>query len=386
MRAIRAIAMMLTLSLAADAQALCEVNYADGLDSYVECVSYRQLSADDDHPGAWEYVYDLYGGSYAMTLDISIRGFDASESLNLTEGIRWAGPISPTDQYLWQRWDAHSIVSYAAWGDIQWKDYSPSTWEDTGGGVYDWVNTAAQGAGYEYYNDWHTGDEYHVTEYSGEPMIAEGAVLDDGLDSEGIYFNSYSPVDDWTGLHATFRVVHADPPGEITFTTYRNNGYGSPDEVYGAITGPGGPLPPGDVNGDRQVDDGDIDILCDNLGDADYDLDGDGDADADDLVFLVENLVELQDGSGRVGTAMGDFNLDGLINATDTAIMKASFGISPKGWADGNANCDDIVNATDLAILGANYGFVAPAATGVPEPTTLALLALSGVAALHRRK
>ncbi|MHC4986567.1 MAG: hypothetical protein ACYTFO_10480, partial [Planctomycetota bacterium] len=95
----------------------------------------------------------------------------------------------------------------------------------------------------------------------------------------------------------------------------------------------------GDFNDDGLVDANDVDILCDNLGDAAYDLDGDSDADEDDMIYLIETLVELTDGSGRVGTQRGDFNLDGLINATDLAIIKSGFGLSGMGYADGNANC-----------------------------------------------
>ncbi len=143
---------------------------------------------------------------------------------------------------------------------------------------------------------------------------------------------------------------------------------------------------PGDFNDDGFVDDGDIDVLCDNLGDDDFDLDGDADADEDDLIYLIENLVELADGSGRVGTKQGDFNLDGVVNATDLAIMKTHFGQSSMGWADGNANCDDVIDATDLANLKVNFGFIAPSGGSVPEPITLALLGIGGAFLLRRRK
>ncbi|MHC4986064.1 MAG: PEP-CTERM sorting domain-containing protein [Planctomycetota bacterium] len=141
---------------------------------------------------------------------------------------------------------------------------------------------------------------------------------------------------------------------------------------------------PGDFDTDGDVDTDDIDLLCDNLGDAAFDLDGDGDADEDDLIYLVENLVELTDGSGRTGTQVGDFNLDGLINATDLALMNPNFGSSAMNYGDGNANCDDLINATDLAILAANFGYIAPAGA-VPEPITMSLLAVGGLALLRRR-
>ena len=144
----------------------------------------------------------------------------------------------------------------------------------------------------------------------------------------------------------------------------------------------------GDVDNDGDVDADDIDLLCANMGGdvATYDLDGDMDVDEDDLIYMVEHLVELQDGSGRLGTKRGDINLNGLANATDLAIMKPNFGQWPKNWVDGNANCDDIVNATDLAILAANFGFAAPTGSAVPEPITMVLLALGGVGVRRRKK
>ena len=65
--------------------------------------------------------------------------------------------------------------------------------------------------------------------------------------------------------------------------------------------------------------------------------------------------------------------------------MNANFGTSSGlGYADGNANCDDLINATDLAILAANFGYIAPAGA-VPEPITMSLLSIGGLALLRRR-
>jgi hypothetical protein len=142
-----------------------------------------------------------------------------------------------------------------------------------------------------------------------------------------------------------------------------------------------GPDP--DFNGDGTTDADDIDMLCANFGDGAYDLDGDGDCDQDDLVFLVETLVEWDNGvASGVGTFLGDSNLDGEVNGTDLSIMSAGFGSAP-GFAGGDANGDGLVDGTDLSILSSTFGNITTAA--VPEPLTIGLLGLGGMSMLRRR-
>jgi hypothetical protein len=150
----------------------------------------------------------------------------------------------------------------------------------------------------------------------------------------------------------------------------------------------------GDFDGDGHVNAADIDILADaiaaGLTDSRYDINGDSAVDAQDLISHIATLVERTDGG--IGAYRGDFNLDGFVDATDLAVLKANFGSADGlGFASGNCNTDDLIDATDLAILKATFGFSGTPGDGanppaIPEPTTLSLLALGAVAILRRRR
>ena len=148
-------------------------------------------------------------------------------------------------------------------------------------------------------------------------------------------------------------------------------------------------LVPGDLDGDGDADADDVDLIVANIGGdpGTYDMDGDVDVDGDDMIYFVEiYLAYDSDGDGDpdgAGTFLGDFNADGVVDGTDLSIVNINFG-SAVGFAGGNGNTDMIVNGTELSILAGTFGSVATAP--VPEPMTLGLLAVGGLAILRRRR
>ncbi|MGI9430398.1 MAG: peptidylprolyl isomerase [Bythopirellula sp.] len=83
----------------------------------------------------------------------------------------------------------------------------------------------------------------------------------------------------------------------------------------------------------------------------------------------------------------GDFNLDGLVDDEDLAILNANFGTESGALVDdGDADMDGDVDGDDFLAWQGNVGTVPGlSATSIPEPSTLLLVA-SGLIAIFCRR
>lgn len=81
----------------------------------------------------------------------------------------------------------------------------------------------------------------------------------------------------------------------------------------------------------------------------------------------------------------GDIDLDKDVDLTDLAILASNYDTgSGAHWGMGDFDGDDDVDLTDLALLANGYG-TSLSMQVVPEPTTIALLTIAGLAAIRRR-
>ncbi|MDP6634083.1 MAG: PEP-CTERM sorting domain-containing protein [Phycisphaerae bacterium] len=92
---------------------------------------------------------------------------------------------------------------------------------------------------------------------------------------------------------------------------------------------------------------------------------------------------------GAFDPLLGDTNGDGVVDDLDYANFVAQFGGLP-GEASADFNGDGIVDLEDFVMMRGNFGFgvaLAPEQGALaPEPATLSLLALGGLAMLRRRR
>jgi hypothetical protein len=84
----------------------------------------------------------------------------------------------------------------------------------------------------------------------------------------------------------------------------------------------------------------------------------------------------------------GDVNGDGIVDYQDLGIMAGNWNMtSGADLSMGDLNGDGAVDYQDLGIMAGNWNYgVTGTGTVVPEPATMGLLAIGGIAALIRRR
>lgn len=146
----------------------------------------------------------------------------------------------------------------------------------------------------------------------------------------------------------------------------------------------------GDYDGDDLLTANDIDLLTAEViagtNNPDFDLNGDGSVNVADRAAWV---------TGAANTFFGDANLDGEFNSADFIQVFAAGEYEDEiagnsTWAEGDWDGSGDFDSGDFvaAFAGGAYeqGPNAPAANAVPEPSSLVLLGLAGLAFLSRRK
>jgi hypothetical protein len=85
------------------------------------------------------------------------------------------------------------------------------------------------------------------------------------------------------------------------------------------------------------------------------------------------------------GFTAGDSNGNHAVDFPDLSALASHWNQSGQ-WEDGDSNGDGKVGFADLSIMAANWGWSMPSGAPVPEPATISLLALGGLALIRRRR
>lgn len=135
------------------------------------------------------------------------------------------------------------------------------------------------------------------------------------------------------------------------------------------------------VDGGLRASDGFVDATSANFSDADiaaFAAAADGVSQSEEAVAYFDNFRVLE-------IVPPDFDFDGDVDGDDLSIWQGSYSVDGGGDADFDGDSD----GADLLIWQQYFGYGIPVqvnSVAIPEPATLALLALSGLTSCRRRR
>ena len=293
--------------------------------SYVDLKLVRVAEEVD----SWYDLYNIYQNPYATGEPVIIAG------------TGYTGTTGPGDKF--------------TWSDTTTRDWRWGTNEITGYQMYD----------YSAYNSYCMQLNFDLGDTDYESGLGSG-------DSGGGMFVKNPSNGEWelVGISA-----YIDAREKVYDTNYALWMTQYSDWVHSIV-------PTGDLDDTDTLTVEDIDLLfsvINTLGGATpagyelYDVNSDGVLDEADRDFMIRMFFD---------TEYGDINLDGKIDLIDVGIFGDNYGLSGS-WAQGDFNGDGVVDLIDLGLIGDGYGFDN---TVVPEPASLSLLAIGGLAILRRKR